>query len=458
MNNLDIIKLAGRNLARRKSRTALTILSVVIGCVSIILMLSIGFGLIKQEEQFSSGSDALTTITVYSTYYQDPSSNTPVPTKGVLTEKVIREIESMAHVTGIFPLYSLPAEVKTNKKDVEIWSNIYAFDPQYIPDSITTIDGTPVKNLKKGQFIRGDNLEAMKVDNSRNGEYNVEPMMDFDWQKAKYYIPIGYRDMAMQLSGQVSGKTYDEVDIDLMGTFSQSAYLQSYSMYVTMDTAMEVKKVEAELQKNMQPSDGEPTRVSRKNDPLLFSELRVKVDDIGNIEDLSRTIRDEYQLETYSESDFVQQQQQRMLMTQLILGGIGSIALFVAAIGITNTMLMSIQERTKEIGVMKVIGAQIKDIKKLFLSEAALIGLFGGIIGIGLSYLASYGINYLASGAGNEQMPPVIASQQTISISYIPTWLPLLALVFAALIGMIAGYLPAKKATKLSAIDAIRTG
>ncbi len=67
---------------------------------------------------------------------------------------------------------------------------------------------------------------------------------------------------------------------------------------------------------------------------------------------------------------------------QAVLGGIGAISLLVAAIGITNTMVMSIYERTKEIGVMKVIGASLRDIKRLFLFESALIGLLGGILGI----------------------------------------------------------------------------
>ena len=460
MNNLDILKLAGRNLTRRKSRTALTILSVVIGCVSIILMLSIGFGLQKQEEQYMTATDALNTVTIYSNYYHDPMSNTPIPTKGVLTDKVIREIEQLDHVTGIFPLYSVQSQVRTKKKDVEIWTSIYAFDPKYLPDTAMTIEGNKIKDLAKGEFIRGEMVQAMKGSNSQQGMYETEPLYDFDWSKEKFFIPIGYKDTGMQMSGQTTGKTYEEIKVAMKGSFSQSGFLTPYNIYVNMETAMEVKKIEAELQKNMQGPDGQPTRAPRRNDPILYSELKVRVDEIGSIEGLSQQLRDDYQLEVYSEGEFIQQQQQRMLMTQLILGGIGSIALFVAAIGIANTMLMSIQERTKEIGVMKVIGAQIGDIKKLFLSEAALIGLIGGIIGIGLSYLGSYGINNLVGSmsGGGEAAMMMAPEAAPISISYIPTWLPFLALIFAALIGMIAGYLPAKKATKLSAIDAIRTG
>ena len=139
------------------------------------------------------------------------------------------------------------------------------------------------------------------------------------------------------------------------------------------------------------------------------------------------------------------------LIIQAVLGGIGGITLLVASIGIANTMVMAIYERTREIGVMKVIGATGGDVMKMFLMEAGLIGACGGLLGLVCSLGASKLINYLAgdfmgTGMGGE----------TYNISVIPPYLMLFALIFAFCIGIVAGLYPARRASKLSPILAIR--
>ncbi|NLL23648.1 MAG: FtsX-like permease family protein, partial [Tissierellia bacterium] len=143
---------------------------------------------------------------------------------------------------------------------------------------------------------------------------------------------------------------------------------------------------------------------------------------------------------------------QGTLIIQAVLGGIGSISLIVAAIGIANTMVMSIYERTREIGIMKVIGASVRDIRLIFLTEASLIGLLGGVLGISLSIGISQLLNFIFS-----QTEAGVRLGDDAVISIIPPWLILLSLIFSSLIGLMAGYYPAKRATKLSAIEAIKT-
>ena len=110
---------------------------------------------------------------------------------------------------------------------------------------------------------------------------------------------------------------------------------------------------------------------------------------------------------------------------------------------------MSIYERQKEIGVMKVIGASVSDIQTMFLIESGFIGFFGGILGLIISLL----IGKLINGAfGGMNDMGIDASQ----IIVIPAWLALVGVGFSALVGVLAGYLPARRATKLSAIDALR--
>ena len=153
--------------------------------------------------------------------------------------------------------------------------------------------------------------------------------------------------------------------------------------------------------------------------------------------------------ETYSNAEWVESEQRTLGYVQAVLGGIGAVSLFVAAIGITNTMMMSIYERTKEIGVMKVLGCDLRNIRSLFLMEAGFIGFIGGVIGLVLSFIISFVINRIAGAAGEEMM-------DMAGISYIPLWLVILSLFFAVLVGMMAGFFPARRAMKLSPLAAIR--
>ena len=127
--------------------------------------------------------------------------------------------------------------------------------------------------------------------------------------------------------------------------------------------------------------------------------------------------------------------------------GNGAVSLFVAAIGIANTMMMSIYERTKEIGVIKVLGCSLRNIKQMFLLEAAFIGFIGGLVGNILSFLISFAINAIVTSSG--------AMGVEGNISYIPFWLAAASMIFAVFVGMAAGYFPALRAMRLSPLAAI---
>ncbi len=137
-----------------------------------------------------------------------------------------------------------------------------------------------------------------------------------------------------------------------------------------------------------------------------YEQVLVKVDDATNVKKIQDKIKDEG-FETHSLTDILEEMNKVTGIIQAVLGGIGAISLLVAAIGITNTMVMSIYERTKEIGVMKVIGASLRDIKRLFLFESALIGLLGGILGIIFSKILSLIVNmFSASFSGSMGFGP----------------------------------------------------
>ena len=141
----------------------------------------------------------------------------------------------------------------------------------------------------------------------------------------------------------------------------------------------------------------------------------VYVKSINDVQDVSDAIR-EMGFQTSSLSDWLEAMKEQSRMIQAVLGGIGAISLFVAALGITNTMIMSIYERTKEIGVMKVIGANLPDIRRMFLLEAGLIGFFGGLLGVIVSFIISFMMNTVLYGF----ISNILGGMSGSSISIIP--------------------------------------
>ena len=183
-----------------------------------------------------------------------------------------------------------------------------------------------------------------------------------------------------------------------------------------------------------------------------YEEIRINADNIDNVAKVQEAI-EALGYAAYSEMQYLEPLKETSNMLQLVLGAIGSIAMMVSAINIANTMVMSIYERTKEIGVMKVLGCLVKDIKRQFLLEAGLIGLAGGLVGILISYVLSFLINKYGAGI----MSSLVGMGTAGDLSVIPFWLPFAAAAFGMLVGLLSGYFPARRATRIRAIEAMKT-
>jgi putative ABC transport system permease protein len=185
-----------------------------------------------------------------------------------------------------------------------------------------------------------------------------------------------------------------------------------------------------------------------------YSQVVVKVQDVEQVLDITDQIT-QMGFQAFTPQSFVQGINNFYVILQFIFGGVGAIALLVAAIGIANTMAMSILERTREIGLMKAVGATNRDVLAIFLGEAAGIGFIGGLGGVIIGWLAGQGINviaivYLANQASQQGGPP-----PSVAV-YTPAWLPLFALIFATIIGMISGLYPALRAATMIPVMALK--
>jgi putative ABC transport system permease protein len=193
-------------------------------------------------------------------------------------------------------------------------------------------------------------------------------------------------------------------------------------------------------------------RINRSRDG--YNEVVVKVADVKQVLDVADSIK-AMDFEAFTPQSFVQGINSFYVVLQVVFGGVGAIALLVAAIGIANTMAMAILERTREIGLMKAVGATNRDVLSVFLGEAAGIGFVGGLGGIALGWSAGQVINvlalaYLTSQAAQSGGPP------PTSAIFTPAWLLPFSLLFATFIGLVSGLYPALRAATLVPVTALK--
>lgn len=447
MRFTEILQMCFRNLIRRKSRTFLTVIGVVIGTCAIIVMVSLGIGI---KEVMNNQLEAYGDLKVIEVYNWEGDSNSSM----VIDDDVLAGWSGLEGVDCVTPMCGSDEylQLVAGKDDRY---NAYADIVGVYPEALQTLeyellDGAYLTNEKMGKTLPvlvGEDLAYQFTDTKRPDGSNMvypeedengnmpEPLVDFD--RTETY-----------LKNETWGETGNEdsyyQQIRVIGTLKKDYsknYRTSGGLFMSIDNMKQ-------LTKDIKKFNKEKTTNSTMN----YNEVYVHVSDISYVESVVEVIEGAG-FSTWSMDSERKSMEQGMLAVQAILGGLGAISLFVAAIGITNTMVMSIYERTKEIGVMKALGCYVRDIRLLFLMEAAAIGLLGGVIGIILSYFFSFMLNVvLAEGVGS-----MMGGNVGGNISIIPLWLVALGMIFSTMVGIIAGFMPAKKATKISALEAIRS-
>jgi putative ABC transport system permease protein len=412
MKNYDIFKLSLSHVRKSKMRSWLTIIGIVIGVAAIVAIISIGEGMQAsvQKSLGSLGADLITVSPGYSRATGMGGGRGPEgggASNENLTDKdvnVIKQVPGVIYVNGMVSGRSdmILGNEKTSASisgvDTTAWRSI-----------VTT-------ELEAGRYLQPGDSNAIVIGYSLAHDVFLQPITQ------NRPVTIG-------------GKTFKVV-----GIFTQSGGFggTDHAVYMPADSARDV--ITDNVERNQ------------------FTSITVKIADQNLAEKVKTDIEQKLMMSRHVNSRtrdftvtaFASIQAQISSVTQAItmfLGAIAAVSLLVGAVGIANTMFMSVMERTKQIGLLKALGATDSEVMKLFLIESGLFGVVGGVIGITFGIL----ISVLISSIGLQMMGPG-GTMTTV----IPPSLIIFALAFSVIVGVLSGVAPARNAAKMNPVDALR--
>ncbi len=441
MNFSDLILMAFSNLWRAGLRAWLTIFAVVIGGTLIALMISLGTGandfILSQFRSFMPVNSLIvsTSPEFGKSGFQGPSlGGEPREVKdgdSVLgfghiggqksfTSKDIETIRSILHVQQVDPTYILSAtSIRLNTSPTR-----YEVNLQCLPDYELDI-----RRLTAGTRFAKDDVRKAIISKQYCSVFGFDTAEEAIGKKV--IIEVSQLNLFGILSGAIPAKPR-EIEFEIVGVTERT--MASTEVIITKNDAIEIGRFIF-------------------NNPELYSEiwgstLQVKVDNKANISKVANDIQD-LGFGTQTPESIAASIQSFFRVVQVILSLFGAIALLVASFGIANTLIMSVYERTREIGIMKAVGATNSTIRWLFLLEAALIGFIGGALGVVAGWVLGRLANVIAHMT-------ILKEYEAFNISIFPWWLIPLVLIISSIVAIIAGIIPANRGAKLNPIDALR--
>jgi len=394
----ESLEISFDTLKHRKTSSILTILGIVIGISAIISLLSIGVGL---EESISGQLEGMGSDKIMIMPGSSASFDLSTFLGEGLTDEDVETVEDMSGVkmTAGLLFKTLPVRYKDEVVTTYVSGGTpETYNKMFLEMKIFEIaEGRTVKEGESGVTAIGSRM----VDDVFEEEVKIGDTL---------YI----KDKKFKVIGNLKsiGNSQDDQNV-----------------YITLEDMREL--------------------VGGKDSLTM---IYVQVSNPKNIDSIAEKIEDKLE-DKYGENTITTLTSEQMAeMTSsifsiltFVVGGIASISLVVAGVGIANTMFISVMERTKEIGVMKSIGATNYNIMEIFLVESALLGFFGGVIGCMIGYVLSRIINVFAAG-----MLPV-TFEATVTMEMI-----IFCLLFSVIVGIVSGIWPARKAAKLQPVEALR--
>jgi putative ABC transport system permease protein len=428
----ELGRLATHNLMRARARLAMTSGGVLVGTAAVVLLVAMTVGLQTAAEQGIGQSGALTEVIVGPSYEFNPNSDAEPPQ---LTPVMVERFWQIPGASVVIPMVNYQSWGELLADDYSGGGQIIGVDARLLPYMGLQAQSGSL-SLEPGQVLIGSQI----------------PINFYDPQ-ATEYRPIEIDVMRTPLEMRTFNPRGDERRIDLNPVGVLAANPQyDYAIFMPVQQVIGLNEWLS----------------GQRTDPRDFKYDMVIIR--AESREVTTSISDAVKEMGFSAGglgEFINQLNGFFTTMRLVLGGVGGVALLVAAFGVANTMTMAILERTREIGLMKAVGATDRDVLTVFLIEAALVGLVGGVLGVLVSYLAGEGINQgianlaqqaAQSGQGGGPMfLPVDISQLGAGLVIIPSELALFALALATGVGIVAGLLPALRAARMTTVVALKT-
>jgi putative ABC transport system permease protein len=444
MKFFDLLSIIFENLGRRKARVALTAIGVVIGTAAIVVLVSLGVGLQNFATEQLGGIGDLTQIQVFPNYGGSPGpgggpvvvaggpggGGGPPPTQKLITDESLRDFRVIPGVVSVVPRDYVQGYAQLIFGRLEGGGSLIGVGIRDLAElGMEAKDGT--LRLERNTAVIGVNVPLNFYDPKQRPGQPSPPPPELLGQQIKVILNKTASD------GTPVRKT---LQIRVVGVIAETRSEPDFSMYLPIEDVVAMN--EWFLGK----------RVNRTKDG--YNQTIVKVESVDKALEITDLITG-MGYQAFTPQQFVQGINNFFIVLQAVFGGVGAIALLVAAIGIANTMTMAILERTREIGLMKAVGATNRDVLSIFLGEAAGIGFIGGLGGVAIGWAASLAFNQLAlawlasqAAQGGGQIPTVAV--------YTPLWLAVFALLFATIIGLLSGLYPALRAATLVPVTALK--
>ncbi len=415
----DIIQSALRNLGRRPVRNVLTAGGVLIGIVTLVAMVSFGVG-VQREVQRNFETIGLENLFVSPQFAEpdgfDPFAEPEVETP--LNPAAVAEITALPEVVSVTPVLNLPSGMDITLTRGEM----------NLPVFISGGEGMPFRFGPPG---RSDMVAGTDLLQNQSGAI----------------LPVGLADQLL-----AEGETYDNLigePLRLTVALPRGESADFTTRVVGIQDGFSTRSLDvgvAEREAMIAWWFDDPDYLDSQG----YDQLIVRTTDLAVVTAVTATLREKgYQVQSLDA--ILDVANQVLSLMQALLGSVGGLALLVAALGVANTMMMAIYERTREIGVLKALGASAREIRRMFTVEAAMIGLIGGFFGLIFGTLLGRLVDWIGHRfLINEGVTGVG------QLSVVPWWLALGSLAFAALIGILAGLYPAARAAKLDPVTALR--
>jgi putative ABC transport system permease protein len=426
----DLLSIIWNNMWRRKARTILTMIGVIIGSVSIFVLVSIGSGFQKFViNNMSAISDANTINVIPNPYGVQETSTSSSKSKAkkkniILNDNSLKDIKGISGVKEYIAKYTASGYTVEYKKSNVMASIVGISMKEYGKNHTATFGKIPSDNGY--ECLIDKSLASMILSTEGNSTSSDEEIKSLLNKKLAITVP------KINENGEEESRRYT---VKIVGIQSGS-YMEMLSLKLPLNTLKQIEQWR---------SDGKD--VIKSNG---YSQVDVVVQDSNNISAIKREITD-LGFSATSFEEITKGFNSVLNGVKFVVGAIGAISLLVAAFGIANTMNMSIYERKKEIGVMKVIGASLFDVKSIFIGEASAIGFAGGIFGVILGMVINLVVNlFVNSFFANQGMGSAV---NMIGFDF---GLIAFVLIFSTFIGFLSGLYPASKAAKLDVISSVK--